>query len=66
MSVQTRDLNWLELVQKAEGKNWTEPEDAYQFTGRTFKDRGRAFEAPPIVSIGASLYADNYADDYYA
>lgn len=36
--VQTRQLSWKEICQKAEGKNWTKPEPAYQFTGRTFDD----------------------------
>jgi len=36
--VQTRDLSWKELVQKAWGKDWTKPAPAYEFTGKTFDD----------------------------
>ena len=38
--VQTRQLSWKELCQKAWGKEWTQPEPAYQFSG------GRTFEEP--------------------
>jgi len=38
--VQTRQLSWKELCQKAWGKEWTKPDPGYEFSG------GRTFETP--------------------
>lgn len=61
--VATRNLSWQELVQRSWGKDWTEPDIAYEFTNRTFEDR-RAPNRPPVVSAPLSQYATDYADGY--
>lgn len=37
--VQTRQLSWKELCQKAWGKDWANPDPSYEFSG------GRSFES---------------------
>jgi hypothetical protein len=61
---QTRQLSWLEVSQRAWGKEWGDQETAYEFNGRKFiEPRARTAPVEEVVE-GASLYADNYADNY--
>lgn len=39
--VRTRELSWREMCQKSWGKDWDEPEVAYEFHGREFKSTDR-------------------------
>ena len=40
LRVRTRDLSWLELVQKSAGKEWTKPVTVYEWSN------GRKFDEP--------------------
>jgi hypothetical protein len=60
-----RDLSWKELCDRAWGKDLKKPDIAYEFTNRTFYDRGTELSGDGIADAAAqSLYADDYADDY--
>lgn len=47
--VRTRQLDWAEIVRRTWGKDYTKPEPAYEFTGRTFEDKpnGGPYEQNP-------------------
>ena len=57
-SIVSRVLNWLEIVQKSEGANWTKPVVAYRFTNRTFNDNH------PVNWPPGDQYAEDFANDY--